>query len=205
MSCTNLKVLHCFSLFRLTHVTSCFVEMMSSLLTPEWAMRGLLLLKSPPAPTRNNIEHPRTCGTIYRQHWVTECYGSPRWSDYLQHTLYEVNWAGRRHYIILGGLMSLPASMNIWRVIKKTEPGWRLTLCFHKRLICILFSNNFFLWQGSQWQSRNCSTCRVIVLLVKMPHEAAGFSLGTCVCRPRVQRMLLVREPMKMVHFTNQK
>lgn len=144
MSCSNLKVLHCFSRFRLTHVTSCFVEMMSSLLTPEWAMRGLLLLKSPPPPPRSNIEHPRTCATIYRQHWVTECYGSPRWSDYLQHTLYEVNWTGRRHYIILGGLMSLPVSLNIWHVIRKTEPGWRLTLCFHKRLICILFFNNFF-------------------------------------------------------------
>lgn len=103
---------------------------------------------SPPSPPRNNIEHPRTCGTIYRQRWVTECYGSPRWNDYLQHTLYEVNWAGRRHYIILGGLMSLPVSVNIWRVIKKTEPGWRLTLCFHKRLIYILFSNNFFFMAG---------------------------------------------------------
>lgn len=68
---TRLKVLHCCS----PH--SChllLVEWMTSSLTPQWAMRGLLMLKF----NWNNIAHPHTgwC-SFYRQDWVTEHYFSP--------------------------------------------------------------------------------------------------------------------------------
>lgn len=126
------------------------VESMSSLLTPVWAMHGLLMLKF----SWHYDKHPNTSGILLQIELSNKTLFVSR-VEWQFATHEKENWIFRRHYVIFC------EHEHLW--CHQTKIGD--SLCgFIKCSWTFYFQITFTSLQSYQWQSRNCSHCWVLVL-----------------------------------------